>query len=61
MISKTDYNVKKPKLDQESRSEGYLLLPLYVNRSITKKFLIETILEMIDSSVKSLGEVEYDN
>ena len=47
----------KPK----SRSEVYLVLPLYINRSITKIFLIKTILEMIDSSVKSLGVVEYDN
>ena len=38
-----------------------LLLSLYINRSITKKFPIKTLLETIDSSVKSLGEVEYDN
>ena len=25
-----------------------------------KKFLVETFLKMIDSGVKSLGEVEYD-
>ena len=61
MVSKTDYNVKKPKLGQKTRSEVYLVLPLYINRTITKKFLIETILEMIDSGVKCLGEVEYDN
>jgi hypothetical protein len=38
----------------------YLLLPLYINKSITKKFPIETLLEMMDSSVESLGKVEYD-
>ena len=32
----------------------------YIKRSITKKFLIETLWIIIDSSVKSLGEVEYD-
>ena len=33
---------------------------LYINQSLTKKFPIETFLEMIDSSVKSPGEFEYD-
>jgi hypothetical protein len=31
-------------------AENYLLLPLYINRSITKKFIIETFLEMKDST-----------
>ena len=31
------------------------LLSLFVNRSITKKFPIETLLETVDSSVKNLG------
>jgi len=35
-----------------------ILLPLYINRSITKIFPIETVVEMIDSSVRSPGEVE---
>ena len=30
----------------------YLLLSLYINRSITKKFPIKTLLEMIDSSAR---------
>jgi len=42
----------------KSRSEFYLILTLYINRSVTKKFPIETRLEIIDSSVRSLGEVE---
>ena len=50
---------QKPKL-KKVRSEGYLQLPLYINRSVTKKFPIETLSEMIDSSVRSLWEVEYD-
>ena len=39
-----------------------LSFPLHKNRnqSITKKFPIKTLLKTIDSSVKSLGEVEYD-
>ena len=36
-------------------------LSLYINRSITKKFPIKTISERTDSSIKSPGEVEYDD
>ena len=36
-------------------------MPLYINRSITKKLLTKALSEMIDSIVKNLGEVEYDN
>ena len=61
MTLKIAYDIKKTQLSRKTRSEVYLVLPLHINRSITKKFLIETIPEMIDSSVKSLGEVEYDN
>ena len=43
------------------RSEVYLFLLLYINRYTTKKFPIEILLEMMDSSVRSLGEVEYDD
>ena len=60
MISKTDYSVKKPKFDRKIRSEVHLFLLLYINWSITKKFPIKILLEMMDSSVKSLGEVKYD-
>jgi len=60
MTLKIAYDIKKPQLSRKTRSEVYLLLPLYINRSITKKFLIETILEMIDSSIKNPGESEYD-
>ena len=38
----------------------YLFLLLYMNRSITKKFPTETILETINSSVKNHEKVEYD-
>ena len=40
------------------RSEVYLFLLLYINRSITKRFPTEKLLEMMDSSVRNLGEVE---
>ena len=61
MISKTGYNVEKSKFGRNIRSEVLLQLPLYINWSITKKFLIETLFEMIDSSIKNHEEVEYDN
>jgi hypothetical protein len=32
----------------------------HTNWSITKKFLIETLLESTNSSTKNLGQVEYD-
>ena len=38
----------------------YLLLPLYIYQSITKKCPIAIFSEIMDSSVKSHGEVEYD-
>ena len=48
---------QKPKL-KKVRSEGYLQSPLYINRSITKEFPIETIPERTDSSIKKPGEAE---
>ena len=36
----------------------YLLLPLYINRSITKKFLIKTLLKVIDSTSPGLLTLE---
>ena len=60
MIRKTSNNIKKPKFSRRIRSEVYLLLALYINRSITKKFSIETLLETVDSSVRNPGEVEYN-
>ena len=43
------YNIKKPKFGREIQSEGYPLLQLYINRSITKMFPIKTLSDMIDS------------
>ena len=60
MIRKTSYNIKKTEFSRRIRSEVYLFLALYTNRSITKKFSIETLLKTIDSSVRSHGEVEYN-
>ncbi len=61
MISKTDYNVKEPKLGRKNRSVANVLLPLYINWPITKNFSVKILSEMIDSSIKNLEEVEYDN
>ena len=36
----------------------YLLLPLYVNRFITKKYLIKTLLKVIDSTSPGLLTLE---
>jgi len=60
MISKIVCNIKKQQLGRKISNEGYLLLLLHINRFITKDFPIGTLLEMIDSSVRSLEEVEYD-
>jgi len=51
---------KEKPVRRKIRSEVNVLVLLYISRSITKKFPIETLLEMINSSVESLGEVEYD-
>jgi hypothetical protein len=61
MKSKSVYNFKKPQLGRKIWSEGYLLLPLYINWSITNNLPIKTLLERIYSSIKSPGEVEYDD
>ena len=60
MTIKLAYNVKKPKFSPKIRNEGHLLLSLYISWSVTKNFPTETLLEMIDSSVRNPGEVEYD-
>jgi hypothetical protein len=47
-----------------NRSENFLgltLLPLFINQSTAKNFPIEIFLKLIDSSIKNLGEFEYDN
>ena len=59
MMSKIAYDIKKLPFGRKIRSEVNLLLALYINQSITKKFQTEKLLEMMDSSVRSLGEVEY--
>ena len=60
MISKIGYIIKKTRFGRKIRSEVYILLLLYINQSITKKFPIETLLKRIDYSVRNIGEVEYD-
>ena len=49
-------NQARPK----KRNEGHLLLSMYINRFITKNFLIEILTEMINSSARSHGEVKYN-
>ena len=50
MISETVYNIEKSEFGGKIQSEFYIPLPLYINRSITKIFLIKTLSEMIDST-----------
>ena len=57
-MSKIAYDIKKTKYGRKIHNEVNLLLALYINRSLTKNFPIEKLLEMMDSSVESLGEVE---
>jgi hypothetical protein len=52
-------HLKNP-FDRKIRSEVCLLLPLFINRSIKKHFPIKTLLEMIDSSIKNFGKLDYD-
>ena len=49
---------QKNSVRRKIRSEVYVLLLLYINRSITKKFPIETIRERTYSSIKNIGKVE---
>ncbi len=51
---------EKMQSGRKTRSAGYLLLPLYKNRCITKKFPIKKVLEMMDSGIKNHAKVEYD-
>ena len=60
MITKIAYDVEQPKFDRKIGSDSYLVLPLYINRSITKKFPIKHVFKTIDYSIKNLGEVEYN-
>ncbi len=58
--NKNCLQIKNSQFRRKIRSEVYLLVPLYINRSITKNFPIKTLLKLIDSSIKNLGDVEYD-
>ena len=60
MMSKIAYDIKKPQFGRKIRSEVNLQIPLHINRSMTKYFPIKTYMEIMDSSVKNLGEAEYD-
>ena len=58
MMSKIAYDIKQTKYGRKIPNEVNLLLSLYINWSLTKNFPTEKLLEMMDSSVRSLGEVE---
>jgi len=60
MTLKIAYDIINPTLGRKIRSEIHLLSLPYINRSMTKYFLIERIRERTDSSIKNLGGVEYD-
>jgi hypothetical protein len=60
MIIRIVYNIKNPQFHRKIQSEANLLVPQYINRSVTKNFLIETLSKMIHSSTINLGDVEYD-
>ena len=59
MTIKIAIDNKKPKFGRKIQSEFYLPLPLCINRSITKNFLIKTISEMIDSTCLRFFILEY--
>ena len=54
------YGIKKIQFGQIIWSEVNLRLPLYINRSVAKKFPTERFLKTVDSSVRNPREVEYD-
>ena len=51
---------KKTPVRPKIRSEGHFLLPLYINRSTTKKFPTKRIMKTIDYSVRNTWKVKYD-
>jgi len=63
MTTKTNYNIKKPRLGRKIGSQGRKIENRnskikiqYIKRSVTKSFPIKILFEMIDSSIK----VEFD-
>ncbi len=60
MVSKMVHNMKTPSSIEKFKVWGLPPSAMYINRSVTKKFQIEILLEMIDFGIKTLGEVKYD-
>jgi len=60
MTIKIVYDIKKQQLGRKIGIEGYFLRPPYKNwnRSIIKKFPIETLSEMIDSTFPRFSMLE---
>ena len=63
MISKIIQDNGKRELDHKIYSTLVTCptVTMYGNPGATKNFLTKRLLKMIDSSVKHLGKVEYDN
>jgi hypothetical protein len=59
-LGKVEYDNQISKIRRKIRKVGFLLVSPYLNQSITKKFQIKTLLKIIDSGVRNLGQVEYD-
>ena len=60
MISKIIWNNGKLGTRPQNKQYTYPTVRVYENPVATKKFLTESILKTIDSSVRNPGEVEYD-
>ena len=60
VMSEIAYDIKKAQFGRKIGSEIHLLIPRNINQSITKYFSIKTHMEIMNSSVKNLGEAEYD-
>ncbi len=45
----------------QNLNNTYFTVTVYGNPIATKKFTTKTLLKIIDSGVRKLGEVEYDN
>ena len=57
--SNSNFCAKIQNSNSENRSEHFFIG--FINRSTAKNFPIETFLIMTDSSIKNLGEFEYDD
>ena len=59
MIIKTGYDIKKLQFAEKSEEKGYFLLSPYINWSVTKTFLIKTLLVMTDLTCPKFFMLEF--